>query len=102
MFNAANEQAVALFLEGLIGFDDIARAIAGALAAVGNTGGDTRDALLAADARARHLVREMFRCETGLTAASRPFLFSVSSCWFTRSVTLSWPRRLVWYSPRFR
>jgi 1-deoxy-D-xylulose-5-phosphate reductoisomerase len=62
VFNAANEEAVALFLEGRITFGDISRAIAGALDAVGAVDGQTREALLAADARARHFVREMFTC----------------------------------------
>jgi 1-deoxy-D-xylulose-5-phosphate reductoisomerase len=59
VFNAANEQAVALFLEGRISFGDIPRAIAGALDALGAVDGGTRDALLAADRDARRLVREM-------------------------------------------
>ena len=62
VFNAANEQAVALFLEGRIRFGDIARAIAAALEAAGGASGDSRDALLAADQAARRHVREAFRC----------------------------------------
>jgi 1-deoxy-D-xylulose-5-phosphate reductoisomerase len=59
VFNAANEQAVALFLEGRISFGDIPRAIAGALDALGDRDGATRDALLVADCEARQHVREM-------------------------------------------
>jgi 1-deoxy-D-xylulose-5-phosphate reductoisomerase len=62
VFNAANEQAVSLFLEGCIQFGDIARAIESALAAEGGAPANARDALLAADAAARRHVREMFRC----------------------------------------
>jgi 1-deoxy-D-xylulose-5-phosphate reductoisomerase len=62
VFNAANEQAVSLFLEGCIQFGDIARAIESALAAEGAAPWNERDALLAADAAARRHVREMFRC----------------------------------------
>lgn len=62
VFNAANEQAVALFLDGRIAFGDVPRAIASALDALGGAPGDTRDALVAADLAARTHVREMFRC----------------------------------------
>lgn len=58
VFNAANEAAVARFLEGEIAFGDIARAIASALQAVGGMDGDTLEALVAADASARAHVRE--------------------------------------------
>lgn len=62
IFNAANEQAVALFLAGRIAFGDIARAIASALDALTGHAADTRDALLAADAAARRHVLDLFRC----------------------------------------
>ena len=62
VFNAANEQAVALFLDGRIRFGDVPRAIGAALDAHGDSAGDTRDALLAADDAARRHVRETFRC----------------------------------------
>lgn len=62
VFNAANEEAVALFLSGQIQFGDIPRAIDDALAAVGEASSDSREALLAADAAARRRVREMFAC----------------------------------------
>ncbi len=62
VFNAANEEAVAWFLEGRITFGDIARAIGATLAALGSSEGHSRDALLDADWRARRYVREMFRC----------------------------------------
>jgi 1-deoxy-D-xylulose-5-phosphate reductoisomerase len=53
VFNAANEQAVALFLEGRMSFAGIATAISSALDAVGSLPGTDRAALLAADAAAR-------------------------------------------------
>jgi 1-deoxy-D-xylulose-5-phosphate reductoisomerase len=62
VFNAANEAAVALFLDGRIIFGDIARAIASALEALRDADGSTRDALLEADRRARHHVRNRFGC----------------------------------------
>ena len=62
VFNAANEQAVALFLEGAIRFGDIARAIDGALSRHGDAPSASRDAILSADALARRHVQELFRC----------------------------------------
>ena len=62
VFNAANERAVALFLDGRIAFSDIPRAIAGALDALGAMPGGTREALLAADEAARRHVAERHRC----------------------------------------
>jgi 1-deoxy-D-xylulose-5-phosphate reductoisomerase len=62
VFNAANERAVALFLEGRIGLLDIPRAIDGALEALAGSAGGSRDALLAADAAARRHVSERFAC----------------------------------------
>ncbi|HEX5438539.1 MAG TPA: 1-deoxy-D-xylulose-5-phosphate reductoisomerase [Gemmatimonadaceae bacterium] len=62
IFNAANEQAVALFLDRRIRFGDIPCAIDGALRALHGAPGGTRDALLHADAQARSFVREMFAC----------------------------------------
>src|SRR5678816_623440 len=50
VFNAANEQAVALFLEGRITFNDIANAIDSALETLGDTASGNREALLAVDA----------------------------------------------------
>jgi 1-deoxy-D-xylulose-5-phosphate reductoisomerase len=59
IFNAANERAVALFLDGKIAFPRIADAVASALTALGDIRGDTREQLLAADASAReHVERE--------------------------------------------
>jgi 1-deoxy-D-xylulose-5-phosphate reductoisomerase len=60
VFNAANEQAVSLFLEGRITFGDIPRAIESALAAEGAGPSQSRDALVAADQSARRHVRELF------------------------------------------
>jgi 1-deoxy-D-xylulose-5-phosphate reductoisomerase len=62
VFNAANEEAVSLFLAGRIRFGDIATAISAALDALGGGAGDSRDAILSADAAARRLVRERFEC----------------------------------------
>ena len=59
VFNAANEQAVALFLDGRIDFVDIPRTIAAALNAAAGADASTREALLAADREARRFVREM-------------------------------------------
>ena len=60
VYNAANEQAVALFLAGTIKFGDIPGAIGSALDSLGGLPGTTREALLAADAAARKHVTELF------------------------------------------
>ena len=57
VFNAANEAAVALFLDGHMTFNDIPRAIDAALVALSDRPGSTRDALLEADGEARTIVR---------------------------------------------
>lgn len=62
VFNASNELAVSLFLEGRIGFADIPRAISSALDSLGSLAAESRDAVLAADEAARRHVREQFRC----------------------------------------
>lgn len=62
VFNASNEQAVALFLEGRITFMDIANAIDSALETLGDTASGSREALLAVDAEARRHVRRLFSC----------------------------------------
>jgi 1-deoxy-D-xylulose-5-phosphate reductoisomerase len=61
IFNAANEKAVALFLDGALSFVDIPRAISAALDRLGGLPGTTREELLAADFAARRLVVEQFR-----------------------------------------
>jgi 1-deoxy-D-xylulose-5-phosphate reductoisomerase len=58
IFNAANEQAVALFLEGLMTFAGIARAIESALGSLAGLPAGDRQALKAADAAARAHVRQ--------------------------------------------
>jgi 1-deoxy-D-xylulose-5-phosphate reductoisomerase len=58
VFNAANEQAVALFLEGRLGLLDIPRAIEHALGRLAGAPGGSREALLEADAAARRVVLE--------------------------------------------
>ena len=62
VFNAANEQAVALFLNGSLSFVDIPRAIESALERLGGLPGGSREALLAADTAARHHVAGLFAC----------------------------------------
>jgi len=62
VFNAANEQAVAYFLEGAIRFGDIPRAIESALGKFADAPANSRDAILEADASARRHVQELFRC----------------------------------------
>ena len=59
VYNAANEQAVALFLAGRIRFGDIPRGIESALASLGALAGGSRDELIEADARARRHVMEL-------------------------------------------
>ena len=59
VYNAANEQAVALFLAGRIRFGDIPRAIESALDSLGDLPGGTRDELLEADAATRRHVMEL-------------------------------------------
>ncbi len=58
VFNAANEQAVALFLEERMTFSQIGDSIAAALDALGGAPAHDKAALLAADAAARTLVLE--------------------------------------------
>jgi len=62
VFNAANEEAVALFTAGRIRFGVIARGIAAARDAFATMPAGDRSELLAADAAARRHVRETFRC----------------------------------------
>ena len=62
VFNAANEQAVALFLEGRITFIDIATAIDSALDTLSDAEGGSREALLGVDAEARRHVRSLYSC----------------------------------------
>lgn len=57
VFNAANEVAVALFLDGQMSFTGIAAAIGSALEGLARVPAGGRDALLAADAAARAHVR---------------------------------------------
>ena len=62
VFNAANEQAVALFLAGALSFSDISRGVASALEALTGVLGGSREELLAADDAARQHVMELFKC----------------------------------------
>ncbi len=59
VFNAANEVAVALFLAGKIRFGQIAEIMARVLAAHRAGDAGTLEGVLAADAEARHLAREV-------------------------------------------
>ena len=59
VLNAANEVAVAAFLERRIGFTDIPRVIEHALANVGTRTDDTLETVLADDARARALAADL-------------------------------------------
>jgi len=60
VFNGANEQAVALFLEGRVPFGAIAEAVDAALARHAGLPGGDLTALWHADAEARRTVREKF------------------------------------------
>jgi 1-deoxy-D-xylulose-5-phosphate reductoisomerase len=62
VFNGANEQAVALFLEGKIAFGAIGDAIAMALDRHAGLAGGELEALWHADAQARRTVKETFGC----------------------------------------
>lgn len=62
VFNAANETAVALFLDGKIGFAAIASAIGAALEALNTLPAATLDDLRQADAAARRHVEESVSC----------------------------------------
>ena len=62
VFNAANEQSVALFLEGTIRFTDIPSGIESALAALAGAAAGSRESLLAADAAARRHVLARVAC----------------------------------------
>jgi 1-deoxy-D-xylulose-5-phosphate reductoisomerase len=58
VFSAANEQAVARFLNAELPFGSIALAVGSAVDALGDMAGDTLEALVRADAAARAYVRE--------------------------------------------
>ncbi len=60
VFNAANEQAVALFLAGAIRFGDISHAIDSSLQSLAGMPGATREELLDADSMARKHVLRLF------------------------------------------
>ena len=62
VFNAANEEAVSLFLAGSIEFADIATAIESACKNLGGLPSESREDLLDADSRTRRHVRELFEC----------------------------------------
>ncbi len=62
VFNAANEQAVALFLAGSIQFADIASSIGSALNKLGGLASGSMQDLLDADMKARRHVLESFEC----------------------------------------
>lgn len=62
VFNAANEQAVEIFLQGGIPFGEIPRAIEAAMDKLSGSPAASREELQAADAAARALVKERFGC----------------------------------------
>ena len=62
VFNAANEEAVSLFLAGSIEFADIPAAIESALKKLGGLPSESREDLLDADSKTRRHVRELFEC----------------------------------------
>jgi 1-deoxy-D-xylulose-5-phosphate reductoisomerase len=62
VFNAANEEAVALFLDGSIRFTQIAGAVQSSLEELSSLPATTRNDLLAADGAARGHVRRQFGC----------------------------------------
>ena len=62
VYNAANERAVALFLDGQISLGDIASVVEEALDSLASLPGETRADILNADAKARRLVENRFEC----------------------------------------
>jgi 1-deoxy-D-xylulose-5-phosphate reductoisomerase len=62
VYNAANERAVALFLDGQIALGDIAPAVEHALDSLASAPGTTRTDIMNADASARRLVEDRFEC----------------------------------------
>ena len=62
VYNAANERAVALFLDGQIALGDIAPAVEEALDSLTAIPGETRGDIMKADAEARRLVENRFEC----------------------------------------
>ena len=62
VFNAANEQAVEIFLQGKMAFGEIPRAIEAAMDRLATSPSTSREELQAADAAARALVKERFGC----------------------------------------
>ena len=62
VYNAANERAVALFLEGQISLGDIAPAVEEAMDSLASVAGETRADIMNADAKARRLVENRFEC----------------------------------------
>jgi 1-deoxy-D-xylulose-5-phosphate reductoisomerase len=62
IFNAANEEAVALFLAGRLQFGQIAEAIDAAMRALSGRPGGSLEALRTADCEARTHVKEMVAC----------------------------------------
>jgi 1-deoxy-D-xylulose-5-phosphate reductoisomerase len=62
VYNAANERAVALFLEGQISLGDIAPAVEEAMDSLAAISGASRTDIMEADAKARRLVDNRFEC----------------------------------------
>lgn len=71
VFNAANEAAVALFLEGRIGFSDIPALVGEAMRGVAHAPADSLDVLWQADAAARqHVQSQVAMRHSDVTATS--------------------------------
>jgi len=70
VFNAANEAAVAAFLDERIRFGRIVELVAESLSAIGSTTADSLDAVLDADRQARRFVEERLKRAT-VSAAVR-------------------------------
>ena len=59
IFNAADEEAVSLFLDGRIGFLQIGEIVTETLQRMGDQGADTLEQVYAADAAARRTAQEI-------------------------------------------
>jgi len=72
VLNAANEEAVALFLEGRIGFNRVVGLVEAALSSMPGFGGHALEEVLSADAWARRHVRELASADRRASAGKLP------------------------------
>ena len=72
VLNAANEEAVALFLEGRIGFNRVVGLVEDALSSMPGFGGQALEEVLSADAWARGRVRELVSADRRASAGKLP------------------------------